>query len=40
MALADEQGAGLISIKPLSWGTWPRTSTSSMPDDMEMLLKS
>ena len=25
MALANEQGAGLISIKPLSWGTWPKT---------------
>jgi len=22
MALANEQGAGLIAIKPLSWGTW------------------
>jgi predicted aldo/keto reductase-like oxidoreductase len=25
MAQANEQGAGLISIKPLSWGTWPKT---------------
>ena len=24
MALANEQGAGLISIKPISWGTWPK----------------
>jgi aryl-alcohol dehydrogenase-like predicted oxidoreductase len=22
--LANEQGAGLISIKPISWGTWPK----------------
>ena len=27
MALANEQGAGLISIKPLSWGTWPKEGT-------------
>lgn len=24
MELANEQGAGLISIKPISWGTWPK----------------
>ena len=24
LALANEQGAGIISIKPLSWGTWPK----------------
>jgi len=24
MALANQQGAGLISIKPISWGTWPK----------------
>ena len=24
MALAGEQGAGVISIKPISWGTWPK----------------
>jgi predicted aldo/keto reductase-like oxidoreductase len=24
IALANEQGAGLISIKPISWGTWPK----------------
>src|SRR5262249_18829466 len=24
MQLANEQGAGLISIKPISWGTWPK----------------
>jgi aryl-alcohol dehydrogenase-like predicted oxidoreductase len=24
MRLANEQGAGLISIKPISWGTWPK----------------
>ncbi len=24
LALADEQGAGVISIKPISWGTWPK----------------
>lgn len=29
MALANEQGAGLISIKPLSWGTWPKTGTKN-----------
>jgi len=27
MALANEQGAGLISIKPLSWGTGPKVGT-------------
>ena len=29
MALANEQGAGLISIKPLSWGTWPKTGAKN-----------
>jgi len=29
MALANEQGAGLISIKPLSWGTWPKAGTKN-----------
>lgn len=24
LALANEQGAGVIAIKPLSWGTWPK----------------
>jgi len=24
LALADEQGAGVLAIKPLSWGTWPK----------------
>ncbi|HZR20314.1 MAG TPA: aldo/keto reductase [Verrucomicrobiae bacterium] len=24
IALANQQGAGLISIKPISWGTWPK----------------
>ena len=24
MELANHQGAGLISIKPISWGTWPK----------------
>jgi len=24
MALAAERGAGVISIKPISWGTWPK----------------
>src|SRR5690348_710294 len=24
MELANQQGAGLISIKPISWGTWPK----------------
>lgn len=24
LALAEEQGAGVIAIKPLSWGTWPQ----------------
>ena len=24
LALADERGAGVISIKPISWGTWPK----------------
>ena len=24
LALANEQGAGIISIKPISWGTWPK----------------
>jgi aryl-alcohol dehydrogenase-like predicted oxidoreductase len=29
MALANEQGAGLISIKPISWGTWPKEGTKN-----------
>jgi aryl-alcohol dehydrogenase-like predicted oxidoreductase len=29
MALANEQGAGLISIKPLSWGAWSKTGTKN-----------
>jgi aryl-alcohol dehydrogenase-like predicted oxidoreductase len=29
MAVANEQGAGLISIKPLSWGAWPKTGTKN-----------
>jgi aryl-alcohol dehydrogenase-like predicted oxidoreductase len=29
MARANEQGAGLISIKPLSWGTWPKAGTKN-----------
>jgi len=29
MALANEQGAGLISIKPISWGTWPKEGQKS-----------
>lgn len=24
LALANQQGAGVIAIKPLSWGTWPK----------------
>ena len=24
LALAHEQGAGVLAIKPLSWGTWPK----------------
>jgi len=24
LALAAEQGAGVLAIKPLSWGTWPK----------------
>lgn len=24
LALANQQGAGLIGIKPISWGTWPK----------------
>jgi aryl-alcohol dehydrogenase-like predicted oxidoreductase len=24
LALANEQGAGVLAIKPLSWGTWPK----------------
>ena len=24
LALAEERGAGVISIKPISWGTWPK----------------
>jgi aryl-alcohol dehydrogenase-like predicted oxidoreductase len=29
MALSNEQGAGLISIKPISWGTWPKEGTKN-----------
>jgi predicted aldo/keto reductase-like oxidoreductase len=29
MALANDQGAGLISIKPLSWGAWPKNLTKN-----------
>jgi len=29
MAVAKEQGAGLISIKPLSWGSWPKAGTKN-----------
>jgi aryl-alcohol dehydrogenase-like predicted oxidoreductase len=29
LALANEQGAGVISIKPLSWGTWPKDGKRS-----------
>ncbi len=27
LALAAEQGAGVLAIKPLSWGTWPKEGT-------------
>ena len=29
LELADQQGAGVISIKPISWGTWPKESQKS-----------
>jgi predicted aldo/keto reductase-like oxidoreductase len=29
LALAHEQGAGIISIKPISWGTWPKEGQKS-----------
>lgn len=29
LALANEQGAGVIAIKPLSWGTWPKEAAKS-----------
>jgi aryl-alcohol dehydrogenase-like predicted oxidoreductase len=29
MELANDQGAGLISIKPISWGTWPKEGTKN-----------
>jgi len=29
LALAQEQGAGVISIKPLSWGQWPQGMTQN-----------
>src|SRR5207302_7576249 len=27
LAKANEQGAGVLAIKPLSWGTWPKEGT-------------
>jgi predicted aldo/keto reductase-like oxidoreductase len=29
LALAKEQGAGVLAIKPLSWGTWPKEGTKT-----------
>jgi aryl-alcohol dehydrogenase-like predicted oxidoreductase len=36
MALANEQGAGIIAIKPISWGTWPKDT----PKDREWWYRS
>jgi predicted aldo/keto reductase-like oxidoreductase len=46
--LADAQGAGVLAIKPLSWGTWPKDATKTRewwyrsveePKDIELALR-
>ncbi len=48
LALAREQGAGVLAIKPLSWGTWPKDTKKTRewwyrsveePKDVELALR-
>jgi aryl-alcohol dehydrogenase-like predicted oxidoreductase len=48
LALANEQGAGVLAIKPLSWGTWPKDTPKDRdwwyksvekPDDIALALR-
>ena len=48
LALANEHGAGVIAIKPLSWGTWPKDTPKNRdwwyksvekPDEIELALR-
>ena len=48
IALANEQEAGLISIKPISWGTWPKEGQKNrewwyrsveQPEQVELALR-
>jgi len=48
LALANEQGAGVISIKPISWGTWPKEgkknrewwySSVEEPDEIDLAFR-
>jgi predicted aldo/keto reductase-like oxidoreductase len=48
LELANEQGAGVLSIKPLSWGTWPKDSkrerewwykSVEKPEDIELAMR-
>jgi predicted aldo/keto reductase-like oxidoreductase len=48
LALAREQGAGVLAIKPLSWGTWPKDMPKARewwyrsveePKDVELALR-
>jgi predicted aldo/keto reductase-like oxidoreductase len=48
LALANEQGAGVLAIKPLSWGAWPKDATKTRdwwyrcveePKDIELAVR-
>jgi aryl-alcohol dehydrogenase-like predicted oxidoreductase len=48
LALANEQGAGVLAIKPLSWGTWPKDGQKTRdwwynsvehPDEVELAMR-
>lgn len=48
LALANEQGAGVLAIKPLSWGAWPKGATRTRdwwyrcteePKDIELAMR-
>jgi aryl-alcohol dehydrogenase-like predicted oxidoreductase len=48
LALANEQGAGVLAIKPLSWGTWPKDGKKTRewwynsvedPDQVELAVR-
>jgi predicted aldo/keto reductase-like oxidoreductase len=48
LALAAEQGAGVLAIKPLSWGTWPKDARRTRewwyrsveePPDVELAMR-